>query len=312
MDLKQLESYVRVAELGSFTRAAAVLQVPQPLLSRHVRQLEVELHQSLLARNGRGVTLTEAGRVLLEHARGILHQVAVAREELEAVRGALSGRVSIGLPPSLSKLVTVPLTFEFRQRMPKAQLSLTEGFSLLMVESLRAGRLDLAVLYNPAPSPDLEMSLLHEEALILIAGRQAQGKAGALPPTVTLTALADLPLIAPSRPNAFRLLIESEMLRIQRKPQIVLEIDGLNAILELVREGLGYAVLPAYTLSNFPDTQAFTTHHIQDPQIMSQLMLVWSARRPMTSTHKASLELARELVARTVNAQAMDPGGSTP
>lgn len=312
MDLKQLESYVRVAELGSFTRAAAVLQVPQPLLSRHVRQLEVELHQSLLARNGRGVTLTEAGRVLLEHARGILHQVAVAREELEAVRGALSGRVSIGLPPSLSKLVTVPLTFEFRQRMPKAQLSLTEGFSLLMVESLRAGRLDLAVLYNPAPSPDLEMSLLHEEALILIAGRQAQGKAGALPPMVTLTALADLPLIAPSRPNAFRLLIESEMLRIQRKPQIVLEIDGLNAILELVREGLGYAVLPAYTLSNFPDTQAFTTHHIQDPQIMSQLMLVWSARRPMTSTHKASLELARELVARTVNAQAMDPGGSTP
>jgi LysR family nitrogen assimilation transcriptional regulator len=314
MDLKQLESFVRVAELGSFTRAAGIQQVAQPLLSRHVRQLEVELHQSLLARNGRGVTLTEAGRVLLEHARGILHQVAVAREELEAVRGALSGRVSIGLPPSLSKLITVPLTFEFRQRMPKAQLSLTEGFSLLMVESLRAGRLDLAVLYNPAPSPDLEMSLLHEEALILIAGRQASSKSKteALPSTVTLNALADLPLIAPSRPNAFRLLIDSEMQRIQRKPRIVLEIDGLNAILELVREGLGYAVLPAYTLSNFPDTQAFTTHRIQQPQIMSQLMLVWSARRPMTSTHKASLELARELVARTVNTQAAEPPGQKP
>jgi LysR family nitrogen assimilation transcriptional regulator len=303
MDLKQIESFVRVAELGSFTRAASLMQVPQPLLSRHVRQLEVELHQSLLARNGRGVTLTEAGRVLLEHGRGILHQVAVAREELEAVRGALSGRVSIGLPPSLSKLITVPLTFEFRQRMPKAQLSLTEGFSLLMVESLRAGRLDMAVLYNPAPSPDLEMTQLHEDALILIAGRQAQrgSKAAALPPRMTLAALAELPLIAPSRPNAFRLLIESEMTRIQRKPRIVLEIDGLNAILELVREGLGYAVLPAYTLSNFPDTEAFTTHRIQDPQLMSQLMLVWSAKRPLTSTHKATLELARDLVARAVN-----------
>jgi len=170
------------------------------------------------------------------------------------------------------------------------------------------------VLYNPAPSPDLEMSLLHEEALILIAGRQASSKSKteALPPTVTLNALADLPLIAPSRPNAFRLLIDSEMQRIQRKPRIVLEIDGLNAILELVREGLGYAVLPAYTLSNFPDTQAFTTHRIQQPQIMSQLMLVWSARRPMTSTHKASLELARELVARTVNTQAAEPPGQKP
>ena len=303
LDLKQIESFVRVAELGSFTRAAGQMQVPQPLLSRHVRQLEVELHQSLLARNGRGVTLTEAGRVLLEHARGILHQVAVAREELEAVRGALSGRVSIGLPPSLSKLITVPLTFEFRQRMPKAQLSLTEGFSLLMVESLRAGRLDMAVLYNPAPSPDLEMSLLHEDALILIAGRQAQRdqKSPALAASVSLTALSELPLIAPSRPNAFRLLIESEMTRIHRKPRIVLEIDGLNAILELVREGLGYAVLPAYTLSNFPNTEAFTTHRIHEPQLMSQLMLVWSAKRPMTSTHKATLDLARDLVARAVN-----------
>ena len=72
------------------------------------------------------------------------------------------------------------------------------------------------------------MSLLHEEALILIAGRQASSKSKteALPPTVTLNALADLPLIAPSRPNAFRLLIESEMQRIQRKPRIVLEISS--------------------------------------------------------------------------------------
>ena len=68
MDLKQIESFVRVAELGSFTRAAIALGVQQPLLSRHVRQLEVELRQNLLDRNGRGVTLTEAGRALLLQA----------------------------------------------------------------------------------------------------------------------------------------------------------------------------------------------------------------------------------------------------
>ena len=104
MDLKQIESFVRVAELGSFTRASMALGVQQPLLSRHVRQLEVELHQSLLVRNGRGVTLTEAGLLMLEHGRGILHQVALAREDLGTARGALGGRVSIGLPPSLSPL----------------------------------------------------------------------------------------------------------------------------------------------------------------------------------------------------------------
>ncbi|MEY4419908.1 MAG: hypothetical protein RLZZ498_504 [Pseudomonadota bacterium] len=306
MDLKQIESFVRVAELGSFTKAAQALDIPQPLLSRHVRQLEVELHQNLLIRNGRGVTVTEAGLVMLEHGRGILHQVAVAQEELGSVRGALAGRVSVGLPPSLSKLITVPLTMAFRQALPHAQLSLTEGFSVLMVESLRAGRLDMAVLYNPAPSPDLEMKLLHQDTLVLIAGKKSKPLPDQPPlkTVVPLSDLAKLPLIVPSRPNAFRLLIDTEMLRLSCKPHIVLEIDGLNAILELVKEGMGYAVLPAYTLGNFAKLEDFTTHRIEKPKLMSQLMLVWSARRPMTSTHKAAMQLTQDVVANALQGNA--------
>lgn len=300
MELKQIESFVRVAELGSFTKAAAALGMPQPLLSRHVRQLEVELHQNLLIRNGRGVSLTEAGTVMLEHGRGILHQVALAQEELGSVRGALAGKVSIGLPPSLSKLVTVPLTLAFRKALPQAQLSLGEGFSVVMVESLRAGRLDMAVLYNPPPSPELEMTLLHEDALILIAGKKSTLTSVKLKPTMTLAALAELPLILPSRPNAFRLLIETEMLRVNCKPQIALEIDGLNAILELVKEGLGYAILPAYTLKNFANPQNFTTHRIERPKLNSQLMLVWSSKRPMTSTHTAAQQLIQRVVSQSL------------
>jgi LysR family nitrogen assimilation transcriptional regulator len=300
MELKQIESFVRVAELGSFTKAAAALGMPQPLLSRHVRQLEVELHQNLLIRNGRGVSLTEAGTVMLEHGRGILHQVALAQEELGSVRGALAGKVSIGLPPSLSKLVTVPLTLAFRKALPQAQLSLGEGFSVVMVESLRAGRLDMAVLYNPPPSPELEMTLLHEDALILIAGKKSTHSSVKLKPTMTLAALAELPLILPSRPNAFRLLIETDMLRVNCKPQIALEIDGLNAILELVKEGLGYAILPAYTLKNFANPQNFTTHRIERPKLNSQLMLVWSSKRPMTSTHTAAQQLIQRVVSQSL------------
>lgn len=300
MELKQIESFVRVAELGSFTKAAAALGMPQPLLSRHVRQLEVELHQNLLIRNGRGVSLTEAGSVMLEHGRGILHQVALAQEELGSVRGALAGKVSIGLPPSLSKLVTVPLTLAFRKALPQAQLSLGEGFSVLMVESLRAGRLDMAVLYNPPPSPELEMTLLHEDALILIAGKKNTHHRIPLKASMTLAALAELPLIVPSRPNAFRLLIEAEMMRVQCKPHISLEIDGLNAILELVKEGLGYAVLPAYTLKNFANPQHFTTHRIERPKLNSQLMLVWSSKRPLTSTHMATQDIIQRVVTQSL------------
>ena len=312
MDLKQLAYFVRVAELGSFTRASIALNIAQPALSRQIRLLEVELRQNLLTRNGRGALPTEAGNLLLKHGRGILHQVEVAREELGAVRGALAGRVSIGLPPSLSRLITVPLTRAFRQKLPQASLTLTEGFSLLMYEGLRVGNLDMAVLYNAEHSPEVEMTTLHTEELVLISQNtnlKSNATASATPKNlarkrqpISLTEVADLPLILPSRPNAFRMLIEGEMNAMGRKPNITLEVDGLNAILSLVQEGMGHAVLPSYTLSNFDDPGPFTVRRIHSPRIMSELMLVRSARRPSTETQKTAIE-----VVKAVLVEAMKP-----
>ncbi len=303
MDLKQLEYFVRVAELGSFTRASIALDIAQPALSRQIRLLEVELRQNLLTRNGRGALPTEAGNLLLKHGRGILHQVELAREELGAVRGALAGRVSIGLPPSLSRLITVPLSRAFKQQLPQAHLTLTEGFSVLMYEGLRVGNLDIAVLYNAEHSPEVEMTTLHTEELVLISKTDpALGKLASKSPKtkkrqpITLTEVADLQLILPSRPNAFRILIEGEMNAIGRRPNISLEVDGLNAILSLVKEGMGHAVLPSYTLSNFDDPTPFTVRSITQPRIMSQLMLVRAARRPSTETQKKAIEVVTSVL----------------
>lgn len=302
MDLKQLAYFVSVAELGSFTRAAIELDIAQPALSRQIRLLEVELRQNLLIRNGRGAVPTEAGKLLLEHGRGILHQVALAREELSAARGALTGRVSIGLPPSLSRLITVPLTHAFREALPHAQLSLTEGFSVSMYEGLRVGSLDMAVLYNPENSPGLEMTRLHADELVLISPRASarptnkKEKAG-----IKLSEVADLPLILPSRRNAFRILIENEMMGIGRKPQISLEVDGLNAILNLVEDGLGHAILPAYTLSNFDNVEPFVLRRIHAPRLMSKLELVWSSRRPTTETQKKALEVVQKVALSAIS-----------
>ena len=302
MDLKQLEYFVRVAELGSFTRAAIALDVAQPALSRQIRLLEVELRQNLLARNGRGATPTEAGKLLLEHGRGILHQVAVAREELGVARGALAGRVSIGLPPSLSRLITVPLTQAFRAKLPQAQLTLTEGFSLVMIDSLRMGNLDMALLYNPERSPDMEQTLLHEEELVLISPRAEvpESKGSRARTAVALRDAAALPLILPSRPNAFRLLLEAEAMRLGCALRIAMEVDGLNAILSLVREGFGHAVLPAYTLANIDHGGALVVRRLQAPRPTSQLTLVRSSRRPSTETQKVARALLQDVVLRAI------------
>jgi LysR family nitrogen assimilation transcriptional regulator len=302
MDLKQIESFVRVAELGSFTRAAAALGIPQPLLSRHVRLLEVELRQNLLLRNGRGATPTEAGRVLLEHGLGILHQVQRAREELGRVRGALEGRVAIGLPPSIAKILTVPLTREVRVRLPQASLSISENLSVAMQDSLVTGRLDIALLYNAIPTPGVELSPLLDEPLYLVQRRAASPEKPGKPKGkrsdkgIGLREMAALPLVIPTRPNAIRMMVESELAAIGCQPVISLEIDGVAAILDLVADGAGSAVLSMNAVVTSGRPTAFDTRRIHTPALQSRLSMAVSAQRPTTLTQKAMQELIRQCV----------------
>ena len=293
MDLKQLEYFVRVAELGSFTRASIALDIAQPALSRQVRLLEVELRQNLLVRNGRGATPTEAGKLLLEHARGILHQVERAREELGRVRGALAGRVAIGLPPSLARVLTVPLTRAFRQQMPDAQLSISEGLSVTMQEWLVNGRLDIAVLYNAQPATGIEATPLVDEDLMLVQPRPPGLPEDPPPPPITLQEVARLPLVIPSRPNAIRMHVEAEMAAIGCRPTIALEIDGVSAILDLVADGTGNAILSRNAVASSIKPSAFTVRAISQPPLRTRLSLATSSARPATLTQQATMELVR-------------------
>ena len=291
MDLKQIEYFVRVAELGSFTRASAALHIAQPALSRQVRLLEVELRQSLLVRNGRGATTTEAGKLMLEHGRGILHQVERAREDMGRVRGGLAGRVAVGMPTSVSKMLAVPLSRAFRERMPDAKLSISEGLSVAMQDSLTTGRLDIALLYNTQPTPELEISKLLEEDLFLV---QAKGSAPAKHrQAISMRELSSIPLVIPSRPNALRTLIDAEMLSINMRPTIALEIDGVSAILDLVADGAGAAVLPMNAVRTAAKPSNYIVRAIEGLRI--QLVLAVSAQRPSTLTQRAMHELISEL-----------------
>ena len=294
MDLKQLAYFVRVAELGSFTRAAEALGVAQPALSRQVRQLEVELRQSLLVRNGRGALPTEAGKLLLAHGRGILHQVQRAHEELGRLRGALAGRVGVGLPTSLARVLTVPLTRAFRQAMPEASLSISEGLSVALLESLLNGRLDIAVLYNAQAGADLDITPLMVEELVLVQARPPGLAEDPPPGAIALRALAELPLVIPSRPNAIRMHVESELAGIGCRPRIALEIDGVSAILDLVADGAGSAVLSRNAVASSVRPSAFSLRPIGDPPLRILVALATSALRPATLTQQATVTLLRQ------------------
>jgi len=296
MDLKQLSYFVRVAEMGSFTRASIVLDIAQPALSRQVRLLEVELRQNLLIRNGRGITLTEAGKVLLEHSRGVLHQMERLREELSRVRGSLAGRVAVGLPPTLGRILAVPLTREFKARMPDATLAIVDGLSKTMQESLLTGQLDIALVYNALPTPGIELRPLLQDELLLVQGRLDQVAEN---DPVELADIADYPLIIPGRPNALRMHVETALLNISAQPRIAMEVNSVATILDLVADGVGCAILSPHAVLTAAQPERFTLRRIVNPGLFPLLSVATSADRPATSTQQATLDML-ERIAREV------------
>ncbi|MDH5539386.1 MAG: LysR substrate-binding domain-containing protein [Rhizobacter sp.] len=296
MDLKQLEYFVHVAEFGSFTHASRFLSVAQPALSRQVRALEVELRQPLFERNGRGVTLTEAGKRLLAHSRGLLQQVERARLDLESHRGEPVGRLVIGLPPSVSRTLTGPLVRTFREQLPGASLGIVEGLSTHVLEWLAIGRVDCAVVYNAVPSPEVELSPVLEEPLYLVSARGKSRTARLIGAPVTLAAVAQHDLVIPSRPHAMRMLLEGALAAEGHKAKVALEIESIPAMLDLVQHDGFHAVLSLNAIQSSGNADALQVRAISRPRLTATLWIATSARRHGGPLIDAATRLVRALV----------------
>ena len=182
----------------------------------------------------------------------------------------------------------------FRHRLPEAQLSISEGLSAAMQERLADGGLDIAVLYDARPVAGLDVQPLLEEALYLV-GPRPPGLAEEPPPgAIALQAVARLPLVIPSRPNAIRMRVESQMAALGCRPEVALEVDGVPAILDLVADGAGYAVLPRNAVARSISPSSFVTRPIGSPALRIALFTAVSALRPATLTQQAAREMIRE------------------
>jgi len=299
VDLKQLEYFRHVAELGSFTRAASFLSVVQPALSRQVRQLEVELGQNLFERNGRGVVLTDAGARLLEHTRGILTQVGRARQALEDQRNGDSGHFALGLPPSLGRSVTVPLVKAFGQRLPHANLATVEGLSAYILEWLSVGRVDCALVYNAPASPHVDLQPLLEEQLFLVMPRTAPMSRKSRK-AVTLAELGAYPLIIPSRPHAMRMSVEHALGGVEAKISVAHEIECIPAIIDLVRQGHGFAVLPLNAVNSSEWAEEVLVKPIISPTLTTSLSIATSAQRPRSPLMRKAIDVVRDIVSHQI------------
>ncbi len=295
MDLKQLEYFVRVAEVGSFTRAATLLSVTQPSLSRQIRLLEVELRQTLLLRNGRGVQPTDAGSVLLQHARGMLLQADRARLAVKELRGAAVGRVVVGIPSSVGRFLSTPLAFAFREKFPRATLSILEGQTYIM-EWLAMGRVDVGIVINPLPLKGIEATPLLTEPLYLIGASKSAGTRLRIGKTVPLKDLPSFNLLLPSRPHAIRVYLESQLAQRGLKLEVAWELDAFATLLDLVRKGFGHGVMPLSVFRNDELMGRYAPRQIVDPELVSTVAIATHSERPVSPLTLGVIELIKTIV----------------
>lgn len=315
MDIRQLRYFVAIVEQGSFSRAAGFLHVAQPALSLHVRNMEADLGTELLFRTPRGVEPTEAGSILLRHARIILDQLTVAEEEIRGHQNDPEGEVRLGVPGTIGQILAVPLITAVHLRYPKIKLRIAEAMSGFILEWMREERIDLAVLYSQADDHGIRTEHLLEEELQFFG--PADGvRAEPMPAAGTglnFAQVTPMPLILPGKGHGLRNLLDIAAEKAKQDLNTVFDVDSYGNIKSLVAEGLGYSILPENAIAAEVAEGRLRSWVIGKPAIRRGIHLAHSANRPMTNAVAVVLALARETLrdlARTgrwVGARIPDP-----
>jgi LysR family transcriptional activator of glutamate synthase operon len=296
MDLRQLQSFVAVAEELQFTRAASRMGIAQSSLSAQIRQLERELGLPVFDRTTRHVALTDAGELLLERARLVLAAVDEMTADLQRVRGILSGRVSIGLTQTPGPIDVVRLLTEFSTHHPAIELSVREDLSVHLAKELREDRLDIGFLTitEPADCRALHVEPLAQEDLVaIVAPDHELADRVSLP----IDALQGQRLVV-SPPGAT---IRKAVTAAARDAGITLDIGfesrEVTRIRAIVAAGLAIAVLPRSDANTpGPEVKAIP---FEDAALVHQISLCWRDGRRHSPAAQALLAEARRLYQRT-------------
>lgn len=243
MDVRLLDYFLRVAELGSINKAAASLRLSQPALSRHIALLEHEMGNKLFHRSQGGVHLTEAGRLLSDRARPLMRQFAILKDQ---VGQKASGQLAIGTPPAWQQVVTSSFVEKLTATCPSIALRIYEGVSNVLRDYMSAGLLDIAIVPHDAPPmANYRKSSLVREHMVLVG--QAEEQLNARDP-VNLSRLDGLPLVLPGRPNVARIQVERALESKGMQFRLAVETDTLSLCLDLARRGVAFTVVPASSL----------------------------------------------------------------
>ncbi len=288
MELKSLHYFVRIAELGSITRAAAHLQIAQPALTRHVQRLEEEVDAALFNRANRGVRLTEAGQKLFDNAQRILRDVERAGDEIRAHKAHPSGKIILGVTPTLCPVVVPELFARMRGHYPLVELKVVHAGTIRLEEFIVAGLVDLALMAELSRSRLIASTRLAAEEMVLVT------KPGARPPgAVSAEELNRTPLIlGDGLRAALDVLLAGRGIALR----VDTELNDHETIRLMVQQGVGASILPYSSVHRECARGLADAHRITPAGVFRTLALGVAAGRGPSAARQALGDVVSEVL----------------
>ncbi len=294
MDIVQLKTLIRVAELGSLNKAADQLRVAQPALSRQIRLLEEELGAPLFVRHGRGMVITPIGTRVLQRANVILNEIDAIFKEVSSYRDQLDGKVVVGMPPTIGEMIAIPLTRALQEVQPLMTFRYTAGFGGHLLDWMQRGDLDLAILYDHRPMKSVQRRNILTEQLFLVGAAE---KKYSIAQPLTLAELSKEPLVLPGPRHSMRALIDNFGIPLNVK----FEVEALVTIKDLVISGLCSSFLPMSYIAKDLNAGLLTAAPIYEP-MLERTLFVASTNRIKSRETQICEEVLIQLVSKMVSA----------
>lgn len=289
MDFRALQAFVAVVRAGGFTAAADSLRTTQPTVSKLIRQLEDEMGQQLLQRNSRQSRLTDAGQIVFLHAEALLLSAANIHAELADLKEARRGELRIGVPP-LGPHLFVPLIRAYKLRHSEIELKFFEDGSRAIEAELIEGKLELGGLLAPLDESRFDHVMLIDDRLALLAPARSRWMRFE---TVRLSELAQEPLIMFLEPYMLNERIEAACRQCGFTPKIAGRSGQISFIHELVRSGVGVALLPKSELHSLGPGE-FAVSSLVDPEIPWRIDLAWLRGAYLSQAARRWLDFMRD------------------
>lgn len=299
MDMRQLKYFLKVADLGSISKASDHLHVAQSAVSMQIAGLEQELGSQLFLRRSTGVELTEPGRLLYRHARLILRQVEIAREDVAKASDEPAGTVTLGLPSAVVEIVGMAMIQACKEKLPMVRLQIIEGLSVLLGEFTLSGRLDISILFIEHAQRGLEILPILDEELFYVCSAKSdfalEGRKG-----ITLSEALQTPIVAPAVGNSMRSVVDAACAIEQLRFEPVAEIDSLMLLKACVVQDIAATFLPSSVAMKEEAAGDLSVLRVRTEKFTRPVSICTSSLNAASSASEAVYQMLKTVTANLV------------